>query len=133
MNLSETINVLNSKNSNFVKQKAASQQADPRKIAAEGDDKPDTPSTTGGVGSVDDTPTTTLTNGTDEVKEQFDTFLRLLTAQIKNQDPLAPLDSTQFVEQLATFSGLELQAKGNQSLEQITNLLQQQGAITRPS
>ena len=58
--------------------------------------------------------------------EEFETFLTLLTAQIRNQDPLAPLDSTQFVEQLATFSGLELQAESNQKLDQITALLTQQ-------
>jgi flagellar basal-body rod modification protein FlgD len=57
------------------------------------------------------------------VAEQFDTFLNLLTAQIKNQDPLAPMDSTQFVEQLATFSNLELQAKNTQILEDIAGLL----------
>jgi flagellar basal-body rod modification protein FlgD len=59
----------------------------------------------------------------DEQSEQFDTFLNLLTAQIQNQDPLAPIDSTQFVEQLATFSNLELQATTNQILEGISNLL----------
>lgn len=59
-----------------------------------------------------------------EVAEQFDTFLNLLTAQIKNQDPLAPMDSTQFVEQLATFSNLELQAKNTALLEQIADLLE---------
>lgn len=62
-------------------------------------------------------------DATQTVGEEFSTFLTLLTAQIKNQDPLAPLDSTQFVEQLATFSGLELQAKGNQVLENIANML----------
>ena len=36
-----------------------------------------------------------------------DTFLQLLVAQIKNQDPLSPADSTQFVAQLAQFSELE--------------------------
>lgn len=55
--------------------------------------------------------------------EEFSTFLTLLTAQIQNQDPLAPLDSTQFVEQLATFSQLELQANGNAVLENIASLL----------
>lgn len=59
----------------------------------------------------------------DEQAEQFDTFLNLLTAQIRNQDPLAPIDSTQFVDQLATFSNLELQATTNQILEGIANLL----------
>ncbi|MGR3716650.1 MAG: flagellar hook assembly protein FlgD [Thermohalobaculum sp.] len=37
----------------------------------------------------------------------FHTFLTLLTAQLRNQDPLAPLDSTQFVAQLASFSSVE--------------------------
>ena len=77
---------------------------------------------------------TRRTNGSSEdsetssqqaVGEEFDTFLTLLTAQIKNQDPLAPLDSTQFVEQLATFTNLELQAKGNQVLEDIAQMLAQ--------
>ncbi len=65
--------------------------------------------------------------------EEFSTFLTLLTAQIKNQDPLAPLDSTQFVEQLATFSNLELQAKSNQSLELIAALLVRQIEILTPT
>ena len=36
-----------------------------------------------------------------------ETFLRLLVAQIKNQDPLSPQDPTQFISQLAEFSSLE--------------------------
>ena len=72
--------------------------------------------------SSEDSQTTTSQQA---VGEEFDTFLTLLTAQIKNQDPLAPLDSTQFVEQLATFSNLELQAKGNQVLEDIAQMLAQ--------
>jgi flagellar basal-body rod modification protein FlgD len=55
--------------------------------------------------------------------EDFDTFLTLLTAQVENQDPLAPLDSTQFVEQLATFSALEQQVTTNDHLEKIAALL----------
>lgn len=47
---------------------------------------------------------------------EFNNFLQLLTAQIRNQDPLAPLDSTQFVEQLATFSTLEQQVRSNTNL-----------------
>lgn len=72
-----------------------------------------------------DEPTETQTVPTGS-GEEFDTFLRLLTAQIENQDPLAPLESTQFVEQLATFSGLELQAKANNILEDIALMLAQQ-------
>lgn len=36
-----------------------------------------------------------------------ETFLRLLVAQLKNQDPLKPMDGLQFVSQLAQFSQLE--------------------------
>src|SRR3954466_8879803 len=36
-----------------------------------------------------------------------DTFLKLLVAQLKNQNPLSPTDGTQFVTQLAQFSSLE--------------------------
>lgn len=57
------------------------------------------------------------------IGEEFNNFLQLLTAQIKNQDPLSPLDSTQFVEQLATFSSLEQQVKTNVSLEGIASMI----------
>ncbi|MGB3627518.1 MAG: flagellar hook capping FlgD N-terminal domain-containing protein [Henriciella sp.] len=55
--------------------------------------------------------------------EEFNTFLQLLTAQLRNQDPLSPLDSTQFVEQLATFSTLEQQVRGNESLENMASMI----------
>ncbi|MBL4854218.1 MAG: hypothetical protein JKY25_08275 [Robiginitomaculum sp.] len=77
--------------------------------------------------------TTNTANPQQTTGAEFSTFLTLLTAQIRNQDPLAPLDSTQFVEQLATFSNLELQAKGNQSLELISALLARQIELLTPS
>ena len=60
---------------------------------------------------------------TTTIGEDFNTFLQLLTAQIQNQDPLAPMDSTQFVEQLATFSSLEQQVETNQTLENIASMI----------
>lgn len=82
--------------------------------------------------NTDETQTTqtTETTDTENAGEEFTTFLTLLTAQIRNQDPLAPLDSTQFVEQLATFSNLELQAEANQTLESIARLLDEQNNNT---
>ena len=59
----------------------------------------------------------------------FKTFLVLLTAQLRNQDPLAPLDSTQFVAQLASFSTVEQLVGVNDRLDaQADRLAAQSGA-----
>ncbi len=47
------------------------------------------------------------------------TFLRLLVAQVRNQDPLSPQDPTQFVSQLAQFSALDQLLHINKQLEVI--------------
>lgn len=49
----------------------------------------------------------------------YDDFLSLLTTQLKNQDPLNPQDSTAFVEQIATFTGVEQQLNTNAKLDQL--------------
>lgn len=49
----------------------------------------------------------------------FNTFLKLLVAQLKNQDPLNPLDGTQFTGQIAQFSALEQQINTNNYLSSI--------------
>lgn len=67
--------------------------------------------------------TSTAAIDTDTFSQDFDAFLQLLTAQIQNQDPLQPMDSTQFVEQLATFSSLEQQVKTNNTLESIASMI----------
>lgn len=64
------------------------------------------------------------------VGEEFNSFIQLLTAQVQNQDPLEPMDSTQFVEQLATFSSLEQQVRSNEKLDSIASMIGQlQGAL----
>ena len=55
------------------------------------------------------------------------TFLKLLVAQLKNQDPLQPQDGTQFVAQLAQFSSLEQEVQMRQDLDTIS------GTLTKPS
>lgn len=49
----------------------------------------------------------------------FQNFLQLLTAQLRNQDPLSPLDSTEFVAQLASFSTVEQLVGANERLDAI--------------
>ena len=48
----------------------------------------------------------------------YDTFLRMMTVQIKNQDPLSPMSADDFAVQLATFSAVEQQTKTNDLLAQ---------------
>lgn len=52
-----------------------------------------------------------------KMAENFDTFLSLLTTQLRNQDPLAPMDSTKFTEQLVQFSQVEQAIATNKNLE----------------
>lgn len=49
----------------------------------------------------------------------FQTFLSMLTAQIKNQDPLSPMEGTEFASQLATFSAVEQQTLTNVKLQEL--------------
>lgn len=52
----------------------------------------------------------------------FDDFLRLLTTQLQNQDPLNPMDSNEFTNQLVQFSQVEQQINTNQKLDNISAL-----------
>ena len=54
----------------------------------------------------------------------LDSFLTLLTSQLKNQDPLSPMDSTEFTNQLVQFSGVEQAINTNTNLESLIGLSQ---------
>ena len=47
------------------------------------------------------------------LSSDFETFLKMLTTQMENQDPLNPVESAEFAMQLATFSGVEQQIRTN--------------------
>jgi len=54
--------------------------------------------------------------GTGALSSDFETFLRMLTTQMRNQDPLNPVESSDFAVQLATFSSVEQQVQTNELL-----------------
>lgn len=57
------------------------------------------------------------TEKTAGLTSDFETFVKMLTAQATNQDPLEPLDSSEYAAQLAQFSMVEQQTKSNTLLE----------------
>ena len=61
-------------------------------------------------------------NGT--LAGNFQTFLTLLTTQLQNQNPLDPLDTNQFTQQLVQFAGVEQQLKTNDQLTSLVSLQQ---------
>ena len=68
-------------------------------------------------------------NGTNALASQqiagnFQTFLQLLTTQLQNQNPLDPLDTNQFTQQLVEFAGVEQQLNTNSSLQTLVSLQQ---------
>ncbi len=75
---------------------------------------------------------TTGTTGTSEatsnaasgLADNMDTFLKLLTTQMKNQDPLNPMDSSEFTQQLVAFSEVEQSIATNMNLENLIGLQQ---------
>lgn len=58
-----------------------------------------------------------LTSSRSTIADNFDTFLTLLTTQLKNQNPLDPLDTNQFTSQMVQFTSVEQQLKTNEFLE----------------
>jgi len=64
-------------------------------------------------------PTPEGSDGRAAATTDFNSFLNLLTAQLRFQDPLQPIDSTQFVAQLASFSTVEQLIGSNEKLDSL--------------
>lgn len=59
-----------------------------------------------------------------QIAGNFQTFLQLLTTQLQNQNPLSPLDTNQFTQQLVEFASVEQQINTNTSLATLVSLQQ---------
>ncbi|HEX2581377.1 MAG TPA: flagellar hook assembly protein FlgD [Dongiaceae bacterium] len=57
-----------------------------------------------------------------DVAKQYNDFLLLLTKQLQSQDPLSPLDTNQFTQQLVAFTNVEQQLQTNQRLDRLIGL-----------
>ena len=69
------------------------------------------------ISSVSSTPASASTEAAKAASLDYDTFLKLLIAQMNNQDPTDPMDSTEQIAQLATFSQVEQTIQTNANLE----------------
>jgi flagellar basal-body rod modification protein FlgD len=74
-------------------------------------------SSSSGGGTLSSTANTTLAGN-------FQSFLTLLTTQLQNQDPLSPLDTNQFTQQLVQFASVEQELKTNDQLTTLVSLQQ---------
>ena len=74
-----------------------------------------------GVAFKESTGSGTSTTAT-SLAETFDTFLLLLTTQLQNQDPLDPMRSEEFTQQLVQFAGVEQSINTNKKLDQLVQL-----------
>src|SRR5215470_10235692 len=63
--------------------------------------------------------TQTTSSDADKASIDYNSFLQLLIAQMKNQDPTKPMDSSEFMSQLASFSNVEQGIKMNQKLDSL--------------
>jgi len=69
-------------------------------------------------------PTTKSGQSQVKLQEDLNRFLNLLITQLKNQDPLDPLDATEFTSQLVQFASVEQQIHQNANLEKLISLNQ---------
>lgn len=67
------------------------------------------------------TSSTSSKSGAKALSDTYQTFLSLLTSQIRNQDPLSPMDTTQWTNQLVQYNGVEQQLKTNSLLESLVS------------
>lgn len=70
-----------------------------------------------GVGGTSSAQTAKAANDAAAASLDYNTFLQLLLAQLKNQDPTKPMDSTEYMSQLASFSNVEQSIKMNTKLD----------------
>jgi flagellar basal-body rod modification protein FlgD len=73
-------------------------------------------SSTGSTSNSSNSSSTSSSSALNKLSSDFNSFLTLLTTQLQNQDPLSPMDSTQFTAQLVAFTGVEQQIETNTKL-----------------
>ena len=111
--------------SNFASETQAASDKDNTSTTNTNASTTSTTSSTSGTGSTTSSGNTTGSTSSDSktANADYNTFIKLLIAQMKNQDPTKPMDSTEFVSQLASFSAVEQQPQTNTKLDSMAQSL----------
>ena len=83
-----------------------------------------TPVTTPATNSSASTAQAAGAAGSQQIAGNFNKFLQLLTTQLQNQNPLAPLDTNQFTQQLVEFASVQQQVDMNTNMQTLISLQQ---------
>ena len=71
--------------------------------------------------STSNTTNSTVNSGQIQLSSDYNTFLQLLTTQLKHQDPLSPMDTNTFTQQLVAMNGVQQQLQTNSLLQTLVN------------
>lgn len=74
--------------------------------------------------------TKTAQSASEKFSEDYNTFLKMLTTQLQNQDPLQPMDTKDFTQQLVQYSSVEQSIRANDKLEKILSSQQSNAAMS---
>jgi flagellar basal-body rod modification protein FlgD len=83
-----------------------------------------TPTTASSTSAATTNASAVATGSRDSIAGDFSSFLTLLTTQLKYQDPLSPMDTTQFTQQLAMFANVEQTANVNTNMKNLISVTQ---------
>jgi flagellar basal-body rod modification protein FlgD len=111
----------------------SSNQASPTSSTDSSSSNSSNSSTTTGSSTTDSASSSSTSSSLLSFGNNFNDFLTLLTAQLKNQDPLSPTDSSQFTNQLVEFSSVEQQINMNTNMKTLIALQQASQASTAVS
>ena len=74
------------------------------------------------TGSTPGSTQSTSASSLSQLSSNLDNFLKILTTQLQHQDPLSPMDTHEFTNQLVQFASVEQQIQGNRNLEALISL-----------
>ena len=81
------------------------------------------------IGNISSQAITQSSSDQSSLIQDYETFLTILTTQLQNQDPMEPMDSNQFTEQLVQFSSVEQQIRSNEQLENLASMMTSSNAL----